>query len=80
MIVFSSSTAGSNRGKLEEKVAKMAKANGKKVRIINFVDKMMECAKPLNMNITPSTIPNLDPQVIKVLKENAMHRISEYRC
>ncbi len=77
MIVFSSSTAGSNRGKLEEKVAKMAKANGKKVRIINFVDKMMECAKPLNMNITPSTIPNLDPQVIKVLKENAMHRISD---
>ncbi|MDE1768356.1 MAG: hypothetical protein KGH64_01345 [Candidatus Micrarchaeota archaeon] len=78
MIVFGTSVAGSNRAAfMEGKVAQMAAKNGKRLKTINLVDVMLECASQLNRQITPSTLLSLDKKVLNVLKKNAMRKISE---
>ncbi|MCL5412083.1 MAG: ATP-binding protein [Candidatus Marsarchaeota archaeon] len=77
MIVFSTATAGSNRSKLELETAQLAKRSGKKVVILNLVDEMIKAAMELNKELDPSTLPNLDAKVLNVLKEDAIHAMSD---
>ena len=77
MIIFSSAVAGSNRSQLEEAVVRLAKKNGKKLKIINFIDEMIKSAEKLNRYITASQLPNLDVKTLEVLKTSAFHRISD---
>jgi adenylate kinase len=77
MIIFSSATAGSNRTKLESETVTLAKRNGKRLMIVNLVDEMIKAASELNRDLDPSTLPNLDKKVLDVLKEDALHAISD---
>lgn len=77
MIVFSAATAGSNRHLMEKEVLKMASRKGKTIRVINFIDEMVDSAKTLNKKINPSTLPNLDIKTLEVLKKMAFHKISD---
>lgn len=76
MILFSTSVAGSNRMAIESEAVKIAKRNGKNLKIINLVDKMVSVATELNKDLTPLTLLNLDKKVLDVLKANALHRIN----
>ncbi len=77
MIIFSAATAGSNRSVLENAVLKLATKNGKKLKIINFIDEMIKSAKDLNKFISPATLPNLDIKTLEVLKKSAFHNIRD---
>lgn len=77
MILFSTSVAGSNRSVIEEGAVRIAKKNGKKLRIINLVDEMVEVARELNNELTPATLLHLDKKILNVLKSTALHRISD---
>ncbi len=77
MIVFSTSVAGSNRISIEGRAAQMAKRKGKRLKIINLVDEMLNVAAELNENVTPNTLLRLDKKVLGVMKSNALHRISD---
>jgi adenylate kinase len=77
MIIFSSATAGSNRTKLEAETVNMARSKGKNLVIVNLVDEMLKAAAELNKDLDPSTLPNLDKKVLDVLKEGALHAISD---
>ncbi len=77
MIIFSTAVAGSNRVFIESKVVQIAKEHGKKLRIINMVDEMLEVARGLNGELTPNTLLNLDKKVLDVIKLNALHKIHD---
>jgi adenylate kinase len=77
MIIFSTAVAGSNRVSIEGRVAQLAKAHGKRLRIINLVDEMLEVARGLNGELTPNTLLNLDRKVLEVIKLNALHKIND---
>ncbi len=77
MIIFSTSVAGTDRIAIEGKAAQMARLRGKKLRIINLVDEMLEAAKGLNENLTPNTLLRLDKKVLDVIKLNALHNITD---
>lgn len=77
MIVFSSATAGSNRVRIEEETVRIAKRNGKHLRIINLVDEMLKAAASLNKSLDATMLPNLDKKVLDVLKESAMRSVSD---
>ncbi len=72
MIIFSSSTAGSDRSSLENKAAKMSKG---RIKIINLVDKIVEEANKANPYITNSNLLNLDIDKIRHLKDDAISKI-----
>ncbi|MCL4400979.1 MAG: ATP-binding protein [Candidatus Parvarchaeota archaeon] len=75
MIIFSAATAGSNRTLLEDTVLKRALKNGKKLKVINFIDEMIKSAKNLNKYINSSALPNLDIKTLEILKNAAFHNI-----
>ncbi len=77
MILFSTSVAGSNRKVIEEGAVRIARKNGKKLRVLNLVDEMLEVAKGLNNELTPSTLLHLDKKILNVLKSTALHRIND---
>ncbi|MCL4399514.1 ATP-binding protein [Candidatus Parvarchaeota archaeon] len=75
MIVFSTAVAGSDRIKLEETAARIASKNGKKLKILNFIDEMIASARELNKSINPANLPNLDIKTLEILKTSAFHKI-----
>ena len=77
MIIFSTAVAGSNRISIESKASEIARAHGKKLRIINLVDQMLEVAKGLNRELTPKTLLHLDKKVLDVIKLNALYKIND---
>ncbi len=77
MIIFSSAIAGSNRSLLEDAVVKLAKRNGKRIVIVNFIDEMIESAKSLNKYLNAANLPNLDIKTLELLKTTAFHRITD---
>ncbi len=77
MILFSTSVAGSNREVIEKGAVRIAKKNGKKLRIINLVDEMLDVAGELNNELTPSTLLHLDKKILNMLKSTALHRIND---
>ncbi len=75
MIIFSAATAGSNRHIMEDVVVKMAAKKNRKIKIINFIDEMVESAKVLNRKIDSATLPQLDIKTLEMLKKMTFHKI-----
>lgn len=78
MIAFSSAIAGSGRMNLEEKTVKLASKHGKTLEIINLIDEMVKTANKTNPYINSKTLPNLDIENIKTLKDGALNNIKAY--
>lgn len=77
MIVFSAATAGSNRQVFESAVVELAKKNGKRLKIINFIDEMLKSARNFERYINSSNLPNLDIKTLELLKMSAFHAIED---
>ncbi len=78
MIIFSSAIAGSNRINLEKKAIEIAKhKKNKKVKIINFIDKMIESSIAMGNPLTSADLLNVNFKTLSILKRSALHIISD---